>query len=453
MGVSYIPGPEQLLAPAAAQIAEGLQKYLQPQKEFQQRMQQAIGQNPALMGQLADVEYEAPGTLQRLGFGALGVTIASLPPSPQKQFQVQNREKIVRGATAKLEADTAEAEDAPEKLERDKAEHTQRMQSGEQSIRRGAQVLETGAIELDFAKRRQALVRTLPDLGTIDFYDEARKFMGGKLNGEKTAAFFASDETRLPFVDALNALQRERDRAVTVTMENNRRADADGDKVAARRSQNAFLAFQRAGDAGTVETWEQYLYDPAKQERARGLADGTIKPEANNFQDLMLKEVGTAAVRLNVRQFNAPLLRINDEIASRLATIRKGELDAPGIEENFSQLNQLFGQRAELGGGQRIKAVAARSGLFGRGTKATFQDANGRALDEDEVVGMIAAPPGSDDGPPAAMSEAAQIVVERINAMPDARRRAALNAFKLQDQSPGKADSRAVEAQLFGSNR
>lgn len=102
MGISYIPGNEQLLAPAFEKIAEGVANVLQPNKRFQDAVLGAIVQNPGLIQEFANFEASAPGTLNKLGIGGL----AAVPPSPDAEFQAKNRGKIVAGKEGALEAET-----------------------------------------------------------------------------------------------------------------------------------------------------------------------------------------------------------------------------------------------------------------------------------------------------------------------------------------------------------
>lgn len=103
--VQYIPGPEQLLAPAAQQITEGVLNFINPNRQFQQAVQAQLAQNPEIAQHFANLEASSPGLLQSLGIGRL----ASIPPSPEKEFELKNREAIVKGREAQLGAQTAGA--------------------------------------------------------------------------------------------------------------------------------------------------------------------------------------------------------------------------------------------------------------------------------------------------------------------------------------------------------
>lgn len=81
MGVSYLPGFEQQLAPAAAQLAAGLERFINPNAGFQRVAQAQILQNPQIAQQLADLEKLAPGFLQGLGLGGLSEHISAVPQS------------------------------------------------------------------------------------------------------------------------------------------------------------------------------------------------------------------------------------------------------------------------------------------------------------------------------------------------------------------------------------
>lgn len=101
--VQYIPGPEQILAPAAAQITEGVLNFLNPHRQFQMAVQESIARNPEIAQHFANLEAASPGLLKNLGIGRL----ASIPATPERQFEIANREQILGGMEAKLGAETA----------------------------------------------------------------------------------------------------------------------------------------------------------------------------------------------------------------------------------------------------------------------------------------------------------------------------------------------------------
>jgi hypothetical protein len=107
MGISYIPGPEALLAPAAQQIASGLERFINPNLQFQRQMQAALATNPALIQQLADLESNAPGLLQQMGFGELGNSIANVPQSIQAMIQQGSRGAVTEALRDKSNVDIA----------------------------------------------------------------------------------------------------------------------------------------------------------------------------------------------------------------------------------------------------------------------------------------------------------------------------------------------------------
>jgi hypothetical protein len=101
--VQYIPGPEQLLAPAAAQITEGVLNFLNPHRQFQQAVQASIAQNPEIAQHFANLEASSPGLLRNMGIGVL----AGIPATPEREFEIKNREQIIGGKEAQLGAETA----------------------------------------------------------------------------------------------------------------------------------------------------------------------------------------------------------------------------------------------------------------------------------------------------------------------------------------------------------
>jgi hypothetical protein len=107
MGITYIPGPEGLLAPAAAQIAQGLEQFINPNRQFQRAMQAELAKNPAMIQQLADLESSAPGLLESMGFGNLGASIANVPQSIQAMIQQGSRGAVTEALRDKSNVDIA----------------------------------------------------------------------------------------------------------------------------------------------------------------------------------------------------------------------------------------------------------------------------------------------------------------------------------------------------------
>src|SRR5690349_13348537 len=109
MGVTYLPGLDQQLGPAIGKLADAVNNYFQPNKEFQKHLQAQLAANPELIVKFADLEAKSPGTLARLGFGNLGQDIAQVPESAAGEISRTQKGAQVEAAAAGTAAATSQA--------------------------------------------------------------------------------------------------------------------------------------------------------------------------------------------------------------------------------------------------------------------------------------------------------------------------------------------------------
>jgi hypothetical protein len=110
MGISYIPGPEQLLAPAVDTIAKGVLKFLNPNRDLQFAVRGAMATNPELLQHMADIEGNNPGTMAKLGLGPLSDIIGSVSQSAGALTEKALRPGAAGAATAQQKAATSTAQ-------------------------------------------------------------------------------------------------------------------------------------------------------------------------------------------------------------------------------------------------------------------------------------------------------------------------------------------------------
>lgn len=400
MGISYIPGPEQLLAPAATQISEAVVNYMRPDLKFQRAMQMQLGQNPALIQQFADVEANAPGTLARLGFGQLGSMISQTSQSAVGRGEAAQRPGAAANAVSAQEADTAKNMYTADNIKtaaalvREKPElafdAALRLVSGETAAERSQNEDKATVSKLTTDQIEQGKLKAnknQPAIPPEQLQKDARMMANGQLDGSLLNTYLNNNEVREGFLLAVDV---ERDRMT--------REAATAERIARGESGNLNQrqAFQRYRDtdAGTVSAWQEYLGDPKIKEKVKVLQARKYETLTIEEKDLLevarSDEFELAANRIGkVNQYNVVL-------SNGIAAIRKmhdenvGEsliqAQVAGLNDNLSQKNQLTGQQ--------IRAVFGKedgSGWFGMDkTRLHFVDQDGKVVKEGTVLSPYA---------------------------------------------------------------
>jgi hypothetical protein len=81
MGAIVLPSDYGNLSESIGKIAESTAKMINPFHDLQMEMRNQIALNPELAQHLSDMESASPGTLERMGLGNVGKTIAKIQPS------------------------------------------------------------------------------------------------------------------------------------------------------------------------------------------------------------------------------------------------------------------------------------------------------------------------------------------------------------------------------------
>lgn len=448
MGISRLPDPTEILGPAIQQVTTALQNYLQPNKQFQKHMQQQLGENPELVLKFADLEAKAPGTLAKLGFGGLGDTIAAVPESAAGEVARTTRSTQVATGQAKAQGDLAGAQvtaaENQAALEAIRKNPELTYQAAVAQIRKpiqagvlGDQAITEGDFKIQLQKDRQNLIKTLPSLGTVDFYDQAKKFISGD-KSIPVAAYMADPQAAEAFSLAWKTVQDERQREATLQLHKDSKKETAADRLDAKQSQNAYLAWQKSGMAGTVQQWQQFMYDPTMQARAADLVSGKIKPQG--FDDENLLEVANAAKKVGISRFNTAIVQINSQIS---ATVKKLTEGVPDTERDrtVAELNQQLERRAQLGG-PRYRAKW-NDVPFWR-DNLSYTDEKGNPVSNEKVESMISDPAVD----ASSLNPNAKTALERIANTDPSITEAAMSKYEAEDTSPNKEDSKSVRAEL-----
>lgn len=446
---TYIPGAETSILPAIQGMGDHIAKLLAPNADFQRHMQKMLGDNPELVQKFADVEVKAPGTLAKLGFGGLGDTITQTPESAQSILDRTTKPAQVAAGKSKVAADTGKSDLSAiesQAIMKFMGEHPDATLDFAEKTVTGSTAAEKKAAAVDLNLRTQAsnlgetraaLIKTLPDLGTVDFYEQARKFKTGHGVEVPVAAYNASPEASKAWVQGLRAYDENQRLEEMKLAHKMAKHDLSSDRLAARQSQNAYLQYSKSGNAGTVDTWESFMYDPKAQQRASDLTSGKIK--SSGFEDDNLIAVATAAQKSGVARFNPAIVAINGQI---VGTIKKLDMGVPDEERPrlIGELNEQLTKRNTMGG-PKIKAVW-RDVKWGF-DKMEYVDEKGNVLSTDKVEEMLTTPATE-----RTLSQPAQTALTRIKALDSTSIQAGLAKYRASDPSPGQEDSKGVEEEL-----
>lgn len=452
MGISQTPSPADELAPYIQKFGDALTNYLQPNKDFQKQMQKQLAANPDLVLKFANLEAKAPGTLARMGFSknqqeTLGQASLETPEGEldrtTKPEQVAAGRAGISAKTATSQATAIESEAIVQVMQENPqltyAAAKAKLEAGPVSVANAKTTGQRQEIELTIAERREALVKELPDLGTVDFYDEGRKFTLGQMDGQTTAAYFADPVTSKAFEGGIRAFQLERANEARRQFIKDGKKDTAQDRLDGRKSQNAYMQYSKYGSVGTVAAWEAYMYDPKAQERADELLAGA-KPA--NFEEQQLLEVAEVSKKAGAARFNRDVLAVNNQISGFLSKLDKG-IPEPERLQTIQSMNEQFQKRHDIGGGPIIKATW-EDRTWPRGDRIKFTDEKGNVIDPNKVEELISSPATVAD-----LSHGAQSAMTKISNVTDTGvREAAMAKYEAEDTSPGKSDSKGVRMQL-----
>jgi hypothetical protein len=453
MGITFIPSAAGTINQATSSLIEGIDKFINPNKDLQIAVQRSIATNPELLQHMADLEGNAPGTMQKLGLGNLANVIGAVPQSAAATAEAATRPGAAKQAVAGQTAATSTSELTTQKnaLTSDIVQKAGKIMAADPSIsfdaamktltgetqsERTANQAKSKVIaaesekQLDTVKRNRNLPENLAD---IDWTTEARDFMNGDLSGAAAAAYFGNQDTREAFTAALHNLQLQRQLDAQKAV-----AALRGDgSVSNFRTQKAFQEYQKSGGVGTLQDWENYLFDPKTQDRARALIAGA-KPE--NEQDRAL--LGIAKV--NDTQIKTDKLRevtlINDKLTTQLKRIDEADGDEVR-QQHIDGLNSLLRERAALGG-LNVTAEWEKRPWY-QSDRLKFTDKAGKVVPVEKVNAVLSDPNATDIAGPPLSPVASEALAKIMNYKGD--KMSALGALKMQDKSPDKAVSREVE--------
>jgi len=457
MGIQILPSTGDSIAQGINQIAAGLDKYLNPNRDLQLVMQRTMASNPELLQSMADLESNAPGTMAKLGLGPLASIIGQVPQSAKGAAETATRPRAGQEAASRQSANISSSELAVSKnaLDADKVKAAAKIMGADPSITFDAALRTlTGetAVEREDAKTTSKLknaaaqntLKTLEragqigDISQIDWRSKANDFINSRLSGSEAAAYFGNPDTARAFGEAIDVIKMERQIAAQKAMIS-LRGDNSVDNF---RTQKAFQEYQKSGGVGTLQAWESFLFDPAMQMKAKQLmANPNSVSEADKDLLAIAKVTKT---QIDVDKLGNVTL-VNDKIANQLKKIENAATDLDR-DLLITGLNDFLRQRAAIGGARLTAKYNDRGWL--KSGRVEYRTPDGKLIDPSTVNATIADPYATDifvSGPE--LSEVAQNALTIINGY-KGDKRLALDKFKLADRSPNKQDSQAIEAEL-----
>lgn len=459
MGIQIMPSTGDQIAGAIQELGAGIDKFLNPNKDLQFAVRNAAATNPELLTHMADLESQSPGTMSRLGLGPIADVIASVAPSVQGIQQQALKPGAAAEATSAQAARTAQAGTATKQagLTSDIIQKAGKIMAADPSIsfdaalktltgqnaaERTTETAKAGVATEQSKRQIEQLQRAgkLPeDLSKVNWKDKANAFLNSTLDGGEVTAYFGNPDTSKAFQEAIDAIKLERQLAAQKAI-----AAARGDSTVDNfRTQKAFQEYQRSGGVGTLEQWQSFLFNPDAQQRARQLMSGAVKPSGPDDEALL--KIGQVTKQQVDLDKISNITLINDKINTQMK-----KLDAaPGDDARqvlIDGLNQMLDQRASLGG-MKVKASYNDRGFWLPG-RVEYRTPDGKLVDEAVVNAVIADPMGSDIMKGATLNDRSKNAMAIIQNY-SGDKAAAFSKFRMQDQSPNKTDSKAVEQELI----
>ena len=448
MGIQILPSTGDAIAGTIKDLAAGIDKFINPNKDLQLAVQRTVATNPELLQHMADMEANAPGTMGRLGLGNLAPIIAAIPQSAAATAEAATRPRAAEQATATQGAAIATANTTTSRagLTGEVIQKAGKIMAADPSISFDAALKTLGldtqsertvadtkakvaTAEGDLTLQAALRARQLPeDLSKIDWTTEASSFLDGDLPGSAAAAYFGNKDTREAFTTAIHSIMTQRQIDATAAWRASRGTGVDN-----LEKRQAFTMYTRTGGTANLQSWRDYLFNPEKRQRAEELLVSGAEPKTDEDKALL------AIARVNREQKNTlatgEVLKVNSAIKKSLDDIDKA--DTPqNREQLINSLNIALKRRAEFGG---MDVVASwddqpwyKPGFMGGGDKLIFKDRKtGKIIDGETVNSVITDPQASDIRGPE-LSPVAQKSLQAILALPPAQREAAKNKMRMQ---------------------
>lgn len=383
--VQILPGLGEQLGPAIDEFSKGLEKYIAPHLEFQKAMTKAIGQNPELAQQLSDLEHNAPGTLDRMGFGKLSDVISQIPESEKSAFLRKNRGEIEQTQKGALDLQNAQqgfdlgrlndtinflkdpknaAVTADEILHRLTGQTTaeRTISQNKATVSSAETPVAVGQASIAQQQLTTAL-STYKNLANINFGQIARDMIAGRADGKTVAALMSGDVPGAR--EALNAafeVEKEnrqialREYLSAKTMEREVMMLGKRDQLGQDKEETikAYDAMKASGMTGTLDAWKTVLFDPDKALEAQN-----TEPGKRTQQQKDIVEALDAQNTMQKRKEVYEARMVNSDLGKHLMDFNRIRRTGSEAEINgaIATINTDLENKYQAVGGKRLKAV------------------------------------------------------------------------------------------------
>lgn len=396
--VQVMPDPGPQIAQALAAIGSGLQGIIAPGAQFQIGMRDAMAKNPELLQQLADLEYQNPGSMERLGLGKLGGAVKLVKPTIDTEVNTRTREDQVKAKTgsvqleAKVLAKMLEAGADPEMLADVASKKLVGQTTDERRISKvNADVAESraGAIIAEAEQQRTILAQAAknhPEIAGVNFMQEARDFLNGRLSGDKVAAYYNTPGSREAFTAGINLVMIEQREAAQLLA-------GGGTATQRQQTQEAFNRWTRSGHRGSLQAWQTFMFDPKARESISKILDKPILKRSPQEKDLL--EVYQADSDFEAMLDMERAAMFQKTFADHMGRIKKiREEGGPDeVKTHVDALNDFLESRNRITG-RNYRAVYEKNvnTLWPDSHDFYFADENGIRVDESVVAANLKSP-------------------------------------------------------------
>jgi len=340
---------------------------IHPNLEFQKSMTLAVSKDPKLAQSLADLEHNAPGSLQSMGFGSVGAVLSRLPESPDNQALRERRPEAVQAAKNRIAAEDASTGVTIERINNllhvlktnptvsaDDALHTL---TGQTSAQRTISTAEAGVAPIKakaegakageeiasskyLQKKYEDMFNGTPNAASSgDYMQMAHDFVNGKTSPAlqalmATPTIPGTVSPKDLFDRALQVVQAKQREGFEIYIAGIRSSDIKKREA----TQHAYDSYKNSGYVGSMGAWQQFLADPSA---AKGSSDPDLQAVANAASQVRQDKVFS-----QIRSLNSQLKMSVDGFAT---AIKPGS-PAPEsvITAKMATIQNLLNQRSLL---------------------------------------------------------------------------------------------------------
>lgn len=388
--VFLAPDPAQTLGPALAALTEGINHIINPDFQFQQAMQRALGANPQLAQNLADLETSNPGTLQKLGFGKdLTNTISAIKQSPASEVNNTSRPLVIEGIKSGIKGEIAKSTTAQNEAANSGTYFKSTATKAENEARASGPVADATIAKAKVTSMNDLdNLQAIPELKGLDMFGLAKQFLQGKADPNTMSKIYNNPAAVNGFAMALQSVNEEMNRAAQEI----RDAKLKGNKTDDFYLQKAWQLYNET-NVSSLDAWKQYVQDPSIVEPLKKLPPDQLTQEQKN-----LLAVDDAQHNLDRAQKVKQAQGLQNLVAiaqGRLqAAYKNGESEdsksmrLSEVQSSLDELSKVTGVRYHVKIGRKPDVGSNDTGFFasfGNGNGLYYTDDQGNRIDPAKV--------------------------------------------------------------------